>query len=123
MDLLNAAWSALAAGGGTLALAFIVLLALGIVALTVFYLGSAIVVLERFARVARRPRSALAFALLASLLGAAMLMRVWQPESQTFSWSTWWPQYGVLALAESLGHKGALPCPDLLRAVVTRHWS
>ena len=44
-------WDFLAAGGGTLALAFIVALAFGIVALALLFFGSAVVALERFARV------------------------------------------------------------------------
>ena len=47
------------AAGGTLALSFIVAIALGICANTVLFLGSAVVVLERFARATHRPRSIL----------------------------------------------------------------
>jgi lipoprotein-releasing system permease protein len=50
-------WDVLSWAGGSLALTFIVALALGINALTLLFLGSAVVALERFARVARRPAS------------------------------------------------------------------
>ena len=50
-------WSVLSAAGGSLALTFIVALSLGIAATTVLFLGSAVVVLERFARATRRMRS------------------------------------------------------------------
>jgi lipoprotein-releasing system permease protein len=63
-------WSVLTAAGGTLALALIVTLAAGINALTLLFLGSAVVTLERFARAARRRRSLLGFFLLWSLLVA-----------------------------------------------------
>jgi len=66
-------WDVVGAAGGSLALAFIVLLALGLGALTAMFAGAAVVVLERFARQARRLRSALAvaalFALAAALVG------------------------------------------------------
>ena len=49
-------WSVLTAAGGTLALGLIVTLAVGINALTLLFLGSAVVTLERFARATRRWR-------------------------------------------------------------------
>ena len=67
-------WDALTAAGGTLALTLIVALAVGINALTLLFLGSAVVTLERFARVARRWRSLLGFGLCwAALVGAGSL--------------------------------------------------
>ncbi len=64
-------WDVLSAAGGTLALTFIVALALGINALTLLFLGSSVVVLERFARAVRRRRSVvLAGACAAPLAGA-----------------------------------------------------
>jgi lipoprotein-releasing system permease protein len=50
-------WDVLSTAGGTLALTFIVALAVGINALTLLFLGSAVVALERFARALRRWRS------------------------------------------------------------------
>src|SRR5262245_40194891 len=64
-------WEALATAGGSVALAFIVALVLGICANAVLFFGSAVVVLERFARGARRFSSLLWMTLVfAALLGA-----------------------------------------------------
>jgi lipoprotein-releasing system permease protein len=64
-------WDALVAASGSLALTFIVALVLGISATAVLFFGSAVVVLERFARGARRWGVALAVTLaFAALLGA-----------------------------------------------------
>jgi lipoprotein-releasing system permease protein len=64
-------WSVLTAAGGTLALGLIVTLAVGINALTLLFLGSAVVTLERFARANRRLGSLLGCGLVWSLLVAA----------------------------------------------------
>jgi lipoprotein-releasing system permease protein len=69
---LEAVWDVLSAAGGTLALTFIVALALGINALTLLFLGSSVVVLERFARAVRRPRSVLLAGLCAVPLAGAL---------------------------------------------------
>jgi lipoprotein-releasing system permease protein len=64
-------WEWLTAAGGTLALSFIVAIALGICANTVLFLGSAVVVLERFARATHRLRSIVIVTVVwAALLGA-----------------------------------------------------
>jgi hypothetical protein len=64
-------WDVLTAAGGTVALALIVVLALGINAMTLLFAGSAVVALERFARAARRWQSVAGFGLLWSgVLGA-----------------------------------------------------
>ena len=68
-DLFARIWEVTGATGGALALAFIVLLAAGLVLLALLFVGAAVVVLERFARQVRRPRSVL----LAVLLFAAAL--------------------------------------------------
>ena len=65
-------WDVLSTAGGTLALTFIVALALGINALTLLFLGSAVVALERFARAIRGWRSPIGVSLAWSVLvGAA----------------------------------------------------
>jgi lipoprotein-releasing system permease protein len=70
-------WELLTAAGGTLALTLIVALALGICALALLFVGSAVVALERFARVARSPRTlALVSLAWAALLGAFALSRL-----------------------------------------------
>ena len=71
-------WGLLSAAGGSLALSFIVALALGIAAMTVLFLGSAVVVLERFARATRRWSSVILVTLVwAALLGTQGLDRAW----------------------------------------------
>jgi len=67
-------WDALTAAGGTLALSLIVAIAVGINALALLFAGSAVVALERFARVARSPRSlALTSLVWSALVGAGAL--------------------------------------------------
>jgi len=74
VDLATAFWDVLTAAGGTLALALIAAIALGINAMTLLFVGSAVVALERFARAARRLRTVVACACLWSLvLGAGAL--------------------------------------------------
>ncbi len=68
-DLLARIWEFAGATGGALALAFIVLLASGLVLLALMFVGAAVVVLERFARQVRSLRSvAIAAALVAGML-------------------------------------------------------
>jgi lipoprotein-releasing system permease protein len=67
-------WDVLTAAGGSVALTLIVVIALSISAMTLLFAGSAVVVLERFARAARRTRSLVGFAALWSLVvGAAAI--------------------------------------------------
>ncbi|MDH5307678.1 MAG: ABC transporter permease, partial [Myxococcales bacterium] len=68
-------WDVLTAAGGTVALGLIVVIALGINAMTLLFAGSAVVALEGFARAARRTRSVVGFgALWAIVLGAAVVV-------------------------------------------------
>ena len=82
----------LGSAGGALALVFIVGLAVGIVTLTLFYLGSAILVLERFARVQQRKGSVFVFFVGTTILVAAAIMESTQafrgvlPFSEEISW-------------------------------------
>jgi lipoprotein-releasing system permease protein len=57
----EALWNTLTAAGGSVALALIVALAVGINAMTLLFAGSAVVALERFARAAKRTSSLLLF--------------------------------------------------------------
>jgi len=66
-------WSTLTAAGGGVALGLIVAIALGINAMTLLFAGSAVVALERFARVAKRTSSMLGFGALWSLALATLL--------------------------------------------------
>ena len=93
MELAASAWSLLGVAGGGLALVFIVALAAGILALTLFYLGSAVVVLERFARVARRGGSIVVCGLVTSGLGGAILLEWTRSERGPVAWIDqvqWW---------------------------------
>jgi hypothetical protein len=69
--LVGVLWSVLTAAGGTLALVLIVTMAVGINALTLLFLGSAVVTLERFAPANRRLGSLIGCALVWTLLVAA----------------------------------------------------
>jgi lipoprotein-releasing system permease protein len=85
------AWDLLTAAGGSLALTLIVTLIAGLGALAVLFLGSAVVTLESFARVARRPRGVVLIAACwAAALGGATLAFA-DPEqlAQTGRWQAW----------------------------------
>lgn len=83
MGTLQALWQVVGATGGALALAFIVLLAIGLVALTVLFGGAALVVLERFARLERRWPTTLAAWALASVAAAWVGLDVALPGAWT----------------------------------------
>ncbi len=91
-------WDLLTAAGGTFALSFIVAIALGIGVMTLLFMGSAVVVLERFARatlgIGRLALVSVVWAALIALLGMGLL----QPELQAASWSTWLRAWGASAL-------------------------
>ncbi len=53
-EILSGLWQSLTAAGGSVALVLIIAIALGINALTLLFVGSAVVALERFARAARK---------------------------------------------------------------------
>jgi lipoprotein-releasing system permease protein len=73
-DLFAAAWNVLTAAGGTVALGLILAIAIGINAMSLLFFGSAVVALERFARVATRWRVIAGCVLVwAALLGAFSL--------------------------------------------------
>jgi lipoprotein-releasing system permease protein len=70
--LAAAAWNVLSGAGGALALTFIVALALAIGALTLFFFGSSVVVLQGFARRARRVGPVAAAVVLLALVAGAL---------------------------------------------------
>ncbi len=72
-------WDLLTTAGGALALSFIVALAVGITALTLLFVGSAVVVLERFARTVRRARSVVSFGAIWALAVGGAVWSVSQP--------------------------------------------
>jgi lipoprotein-releasing system permease protein len=87
-------WEAVAALGGTVALCFIVVLVAGIVALTVLYVGSAVIVLERFARVACSRHWIGLFALVVVTLIAMVGLREWSPEAAGAPIEDWLAAFG-----------------------------
>jgi lipoprotein-releasing system permease protein len=80
-------FEALSTAGGSLALAFIVALVLGLCAMAILFFGSAVVVLERFARGGR----SLLTAVLVTLAFAALLGMLGTDEETVESLSIVWP--------------------------------
>jgi len=70
----------------------------GLVALTLVYLGSAVVVLDRFARVARNPAWVAFFGAVVSALAAAVYLSEVRPELSIAGWSEWVRIYGETAV-------------------------
>jgi lipoprotein-releasing system permease protein len=102
----------LRAAGGTLALSFIVALALSLLALLFFYVGSAAVVLDRFARESRRAGSLAAACLVWGAL-AALLGRELAAEPDRFG-------PGAVALRAVAGAALAFGVCLVARAVLRR---
>jgi lipoprotein-releasing system permease protein len=98
----DAIWAVMTAAGGALALSFIVAMAFGINALTVLFVGSAVVALEQFARVARRWRSLLGFGLgWAAIVGSGFLY-LQAPELSARPWTEWLRGWGIATLRAAL---------------------
>ncbi len=75
-------WNLLSVAGGSLALGFIVAIALAIGAITLLFFGSSVVVLERFARAANRPKQTVAVALCWALLVGSVGVLIASPEAR-----------------------------------------
>ena len=89
----------LATAGGGIAVAFIVALALGIVAMTLLYVGSALLVLDRFARVARGwIAPALAGVAVAAFVALLATLDSF-PADSVFGWQEWWESFAKRLLA------------------------
>ncbi|MBW2388120.1 MAG: ABC transporter permease [Deltaproteobacteria bacterium] len=97
MEFTSGIGAVLMAAGASAALAFIVTLILGIALVALLYLGSAIVVLERFARVAVETGWMWFFGLVVSAVCALIALAVTQPEMSARPWSEWWLAYSALA--------------------------
>jgi len=93
-------WDFLSAAGGTLALTFIVALALGIFALALLFFGSAVVALERFARVVKSWRTAIGVWLAWSLVVGVAFLHALRPE---FPLGSSAEQFRGLAQSSGLG--------------------
>jgi len=89
MDFAATLQSALQAVGGGLAVAFIMTLAAGILAMTLVYLGSALLVLDRFARVARSWPSIGISALGVVICVALLVTLVSIPSDSIYTWPEW----------------------------------
>ena len=85
----GAVWGVLTATGGALSLTFIVAIFLGITALTLLFLGSAVVALEQFARVSRSWGNRIRFGLCWSGIAAAAYLYQFQPELAARPWTEW----------------------------------
>jgi lipoprotein-releasing system permease protein len=86
-SLAGAAWGVLTASGGGLALTFIVAIFLGIAAITLLFLGSAVVALEQFARVSSSWRNLVKVVVCWSgVVGAGYLYR-FHPELSAQPWT------------------------------------
>ena len=102
ISLATLVWDLLSAVGGTLALTFIVALALGINALALLFFGSAVVALERFARVMRSWRTAIGVWLLWSLVMGVAFLHANRPEFALESFSAQLRGVGVASGAGAL---------------------
>jgi lipoprotein-releasing system permease protein len=92
----------LAAAGGSFALSFLVALVLGICVLTLLFLGSAVVVLERFARSARRPGRVLLASALWALALAPLVVSSFRPEVEAEPFSEQARAFALAAAAALL---------------------
>ncbi|MEN8160958.1 MAG: hypothetical protein ABFS41_12865, partial [Myxococcota bacterium] len=113
---MNELWEGLSAAGGSLALAFIVALVLGICANAVLFFGSAVVVLERFARGARIGLTAL----VVTVVLAALLGTLATDEETVEALGFVWPGTLQAWAAGALAAAAALVLCQLLVAVVLR---
>jgi lipoprotein-releasing system permease protein len=75
--------------GGGIAVAFIIVLAAGILAMTLVYLGSALLVLDRFARVSRGWFGPVVSGLVVSIFLATLATLTIIPSDSVFTWATW----------------------------------
>ncbi len=94
MQLLASLESTANAFGGSLAVGFIVALAVGILAMTLVYAGSALLVVDRFARVEKRAPSVVlsAFGVAAFVALLATLSSI--PSDSVFTWAEWGRGFG-----------------------------
>jgi lipoprotein-releasing system permease protein len=87
--ILGTVGRSLDAAGGSLAVAFIITLAAGIVAMTLVYLGSALLVLDRFARVAKGWGGPIAAAAVVAFLFSVMATVETFPVDSVYTWDEW----------------------------------
>jgi lipoprotein-releasing system permease protein len=112
MEITSGIGAALVAFGASLALAFIVMLIIGIAMVALLYLGSAVVVLERFARVSTKGGWVVFFGLVVSMLVGLILLENMQPEASGQAWDEWLPIY--------LGFAGRLALGSVISVLILR---
>ncbi len=112
MEITSGIGAALVAFGASLALAFIVMLIIGIAMVALLYLGSAVVVLERFARVSTKGGWVVFFGLVMSMLVGLVLLGNMQPEASGQAWDEWLPIY--------LGFAGRLALGSVISVLILR---
>ncbi|MFP8879718.1 MAG: hypothetical protein VCE43_09830, partial [Myxococcota bacterium] len=95
----SAAWDVLTAAGGTLALTFIVGLALGIGALALLFFGSAVIALEHFARSVARWQTVAAVGLAWSAVLAVFVLYFNRPGLNQQPWREWLPEWATTTIA------------------------
>ena len=95
-------WELLTTTGGAFALTFIVLIALGIGVMTLLFMGSAVVVLERFARATIDVGRILLVSAVWGVLLGLLVLNAAQPELQTASWPEWLTAWGWYSLCTLL---------------------
>ena len=109
--------------GGGIALAFIVVLALGMGVLTVLYCASAVVVLERFARVSKGWTARLLSSAGSAFVAAALTLEVTRPGLNLEPWSAWWQALGqVLVPCLGLALVATLTVSWMLKRADSRRW-
>jgi len=112
MEITSGIGASLVAFGASLALAFIVMLIIGIAMVALLYLGSAVVVLERFARVSTKGGWVVFFGLVMSALLGLILLGNMQPEASGQAWDEWLPIY--------LGFAGRLALGSVISVLILR---
>ena len=118
----GALWGLLTAGGGTLALTLIVAIFLGIAAMMLLFVGSAVVALEQFARVSKSWGNLIRFGLCWSGVVAAGYLYQFRPELSAQPWTEWMRSW-LLATGAAIGVVAIaiLPVRALLKWVPSRH--
>ena len=115
-------WGLLTAGGGTLALTLIVAIFLGIAAMMLLFVGSAVVALEQFARVSKSWGNLIRFGLCWSGVVGAGYLYQFHPELSAQPWTEWMRSW-MLATGAAIGVVAIaiLPVRALLEWVPSRH--
>ena len=115
--------SGMDAAGGSLAVAFIISLAAGIVAMTLVYLGSALLVLDRFARVAKGWVGPFAAAVVVVLLFSLMATVEAFPTDSVYAWDEWRTSFFERLLVVSSSCILFLILARVLTSYVSQRWT